>query len=184
MTHHSQFRMITDNSWAADKLKKAGETLEKGEELPLTEYTEDLVKTPPEHVKKLCNQILALNVIEVHQLMDFLQKRLGLTDDDISMSIGGRGGGQKEVSSGGETAAAAEPVKKEKEVFDLKLTVVDPKSKIKIIKEVRAMTGLGLKEAKDLVEKAPIMVKEGLKKDEAEKLAKTLQDVGATVELL
>jgi large subunit ribosomal protein L7/L12 len=61
---------------------------------------------------------------------------------------------------------------------------VDPKIKIKIIKEVRALTGLGLKEAKELVEKAPCVVKPGLKKDEAEALMKILTDIGAEVELL
>ncbi len=128
------------------------------------------------------------------------------------VNVGGGGGG------GGGDAVAAEPVK-EKDAFDLKLTEVDPKSKIKIIKEVRAITGLGLKEvswfsifccvlapvdlifsscrvnvsiysvvyfpqAKEMVEGAPIVVKQGLKKDEAEKLMKVLIDAGAKVELL
>ena len=61
---------------------------------------------------------------------------------------------------------------------------MDAKAKIKIIKEVRSITGLGLKEAKDLVEKAPVVVKEGVKKDEVEKLQKQLEDAGAAVELL
>jgi large subunit ribosomal protein L7/L12 len=73
-----------------------------------------------------------------------LQTRLGFTDETLfggmNKSGGGGGGGGNEVQ-----AVVAEPVK-EKEVFDIKLTVVDPKSKIKIIKEVRALTGLGLKE--------------------------------------
>jgi len=67
---------------------------------------------------------------------------------------------------------------KEKTAFDLKLESFDPKAKIKIIKEVRAATGLGLKEAKDLVEKAPTVVKEGLTKEDAEKLSKIITDLG------
>lgn len=61
---------------------------------------------------------------------------------------------------------------------------VDAKAKIKVIKEVRTITGLGLKEAKELVEKAPVVLKEGLKKDEAEAFKKLLMDAGATVELV
>eukprot|EP01034_Spumella_vulgaris_P042017 gene42017-52082_t len=83
---------------------------------------------------------------------------------------GGGGGGAAAVE-----VAAPEPVKV-KEHFDVKLTVVDAKSKIKIIKEVRAITGLGLKEAKELVEKAPCVIKEGLKPEEAEAMKKILVD--------
>jgi hypothetical protein len=62
------------------------------------------------------------------------------------------------------------------DAFDLKLAAVDAKAKIKIIKEVRTITGLGLKEAKELVEKAPVVIKEGLPKDEAAELLKTLSN--------
>ena len=78
-------------------------------------------------------------------------------------------------------AAAAAPVE-EKTEFDVVLTEVGG-NKIAVIKEVRAITGLGLKEAKDLVEGAPKPVKEGVAKDEAEKLKKQLEAVGAKVEL-
>ena len=61
---------------------------------------------------------------------------------------------------------------------------MDPKSKIKVIKEVRTITGLGLKEAKELVEKAPTMLKDSLKKDEAHQLVEALTAVGAEVELV
>lgn len=118
--------------------------------------------------------------------------------------FGGGGGGG---GSGGAAveAVVAEPVK-EKEAFDLKLTVVDAKAKIKIIKEIRTITGLGLKEvchcvecvlqelctqlvgyvcqAKELVERAPVVVKEGIKKEEAEAFKKVLIEAGAQVEVL
>ena len=82
-------------------------------------------------------------------------------------------------------AAAAGPAAEaevEKDEFDVVLASYGEK-KINVIKEVRAMTGLGLKEAKDLVEAAPKVVKEGLKKEEAEEIKKKLEDAGATVEL-
>lgn len=77
-----------------------------------------------------------------------------------------------------EAAAAA------KTEFTLKLTKVDAASKIKVIKEVRAITGLGLKEAKELVEKAPCNLKEGLPKADVDALAKTLKEAGAEIEII
>ena len=83
------------------------------------------------------------------------------------------------VAGGGDAGAPAE---EEKDSFDVILTAVGDK-KINVIKEVRAITGLGLKEAKDLVEGAPKPGKEGASKDEAEELKKKLEEAGATVEL-
>ena len=79
-------------------------------------------------------------------------------------------------------AAAAAPVEEAKTTFDVVLKAAGDK-KINVIKEVRAATGLGLKEAKDMVEAAPKVIKEGLTKEDAEKLKKTLEEQGATVEL-
>jgi large subunit ribosomal protein L7/L12 len=76
----------------------------------------------------------------------------------------------------------AAPAEEEKDSFDVVLAAAGDK-KINVIKEVRAITGLGLKEAKDLVEGAPKPVKEGVAKDEAEELKKKLEEAGATVEL-
>lgn len=83
------------------------------------------------------------------------------------------------VVAGGAAAPAAE----EKDSFDVILKAVDPAKKIAIIKEVRAITGLGLAEAKALVEGAPKAVKEGVNKDESAELAKKLKDAGAEVEV-
>ena len=94
----------------------------------------------------------------------------------IEAAAGGGGGG------GGAVAAVAAPVEEAKTTFDVILKAAGDK-KINVIKEVRAITGLGLKEAKDMVEGAPKTIKEGLTKEEAEKLKKTLEDQGATVEL-
>lgn len=83
------------------------------------------------------------------------------------------------VVAGGAAAPAAE----EKDSFDVILKAVDPAKKIAVIKEVRAITGLGLAEAKALVEGAPKAVKEGINKDESAELAKKLKDAGAEVEV-
>jgi large subunit ribosomal protein L7/L12 len=96
------------------------------------------------------------------------------------LGSGGGGGGGKAAEA---PKAEPEPVKV-KEVFGVKIGAVDAKAKIKIIKEVRTITGLGLKEAKELVEKAPVTIKEGLKKEEAEAMKKVLVDAGATVEFI
>jgi large subunit ribosomal protein L7/L12 len=85
------------------------------------------------------------------------------------------------MPAGGGAAAAAEPVE-EKTEFDVILTAIGDK-KINVIKEVRAITQLGLKEAKDLVEAAPKPVKEGVKKEDADKFKKQLEEAGATVEI-
>ena len=91
-----------------------------------------------------------------------------------AMASGGSGGG-----------AGAAPVeeKEEKTAFDLKLTGFDAKAKIKVIKEIRSITGLGLKEAKDLVEGAPATVKKEIKMEEAEEIKAKIEAVGGTVEI-
>jgi large subunit ribosomal protein L7/L12 len=92
-------------------------------------------------------RVLALNVLELMQLMEIYKQRTGITDD---MLMGGGGGG-----GGGGAAVEEAPAAEAKDAFDLKLLGFDPKAKIKVIKEVRTITGLGLKEAKELVEGAP-----------------------------
>jgi len=132
-----------------------------------------------EGVKELCEQILNLDIVEMNQLLFRLQSRLGISDQMLAgVGSGGGGGG----GAGGDAAPVEEV--KVKDSFDVKLTAFDPKAKIKIIKEVRAISGLGLKEAKELVEKAPTVVKDGLSKEEAEKLAAVLTELGGSVELV
>ena len=79
-------------------------------------------------------------------------------------------------------AAGGESAAEEKTEFDVILTAIGDK-KIQVIKEVRTITGLGLKDAKDLVESAPKVIKEGVKKEEAEEIQKKIEDVGGTVEV-
>ncbi|CAL9762725.1 unnamed protein product [Musa acuminata subsp. burmannicoides] len=93
-------------------------------------------------------------------------------------------GGSVPWAGAGPGAEAAKPAEeKEKTAFDIKLEKFDAAAKIKVIKEVRTFTDLGLKEAKELVEKAPVVLKKGVTKEEAEAIAAKLKEVGATVAL-
>ena len=122
-------------------------------------------------------------MVEVHLLAELINEKMGITISDaererIARGGSGGGGGKKDASDD----APAEVVE-EKTVFDLKLTAFDAKSKIKVIKEVRAITSLGLKEAKELVEGVPATIKKDIKKEEAEELKTKLEGLGATIEI-
>lgn len=101
---------------------------------------------------------------------------------DIIDGVNNLGNAGGAAAAGGAAPAAAAP--EVKDTFTLKLGAVDAKAKIKVIKEVRTITGLGLKEAKELVEKAPVVLKEDVKKEDAENFKKILTEAGATVELV
>ena len=118
---------------------------------------------------KLVDDLSSLTVLEAAELAKLLEEKWGVSAaaaDAVAAAPG---------------AAAAAPVEEHTE-FSVRLAAIGDK-KIEVIKEVRAITGLGLKEAKDLVEGAPKPVKEGVSKDEAEKIKATLEKVGAKVEL-
>jgi large subunit ribosomal protein L7/L12 len=125
-----------------------------------------------EKIVKLGDEIVGLTLKEAVDLAAYLKDKYG-----IEPAAGGGGGG-----GGGAVAAAAAPVE-EKTSFDVVLKAVDAAKKIAVIKVVREATGLGLKEAKDLVEGAPKTVKEALPKADADKLKKQLEENGGTVEL-
>src|SRR5918998_1684808 len=121
---------------------------------------------------RIVEDLSSLTVIEAAELSKMLEERWGVSAAaPVAVAAAAPGGG----------AAAAAPVE-EKTEFDVVLAAAGDK-KINVIKEVRAITGLGLKEAKDLVEAAPKPVKEGVSKAEAEDLRKKLEDAGAKVEL-
>jgi large subunit ribosomal protein L7/L12 len=122
------------------------------------------------NLTKLVDDLSALTVIEAAELSKMLEEKWGVSAA-APVAAAAAGGG----------AAAAAPVVEQTE-FNVILATIGDK-KINVIKEVRAITGLGLKEAKDLVEGAPKAVKEGVNKDEAAKLKKQLEDAGATVEV-
>jgi large subunit ribosomal protein L7/L12 len=121
-------------------------------------------------ITKLVDQLSELTVLEAADLAKALEEKWGVSAAAAVAVAGPAGGG-----------AAAAPVE-EKTEFTVVLAAAGEK-KIEVIKEVRAITGLGLKEAKDLVEGAPKPVKEGVNKDEAEKLKAQLEKAGAKVEL-
>jgi large subunit ribosomal protein L7/L12 len=119
-------------------------------------------------LNKIVEDLSALTVLEAAELSKLLEEKWGVS---AAAAVAAPSG-----------PAAAAPVVEEKTEFDVILTG-DGGKKINVIKEVRALTGLGLTEAKTLVESAPKAVKEGVSKDEAEKVKKQLEDAGATVEL-
>lgn len=121
--------------------------------------------------------MLKLNSIELYDYSILFSHKLGLNRYGSAVSVAAGSGGDAAASGPAETKTA------EKTAFDVKLEKFEAASKIKVIKEIRAFTELGLKEAKDLVEKAPCVVKKGLTKEEAEKIMEKLKAVGATVAL-
>ncbi|KAA8493371.1 50S ribosomal protein L7/L12 [Porphyridium purpureum] len=137
-------------------------------------------------VEKLLDQVLQLNMIEVKQLSAALKEKLGLSDMPMGMSMpmGMPMGGMMPGASGAGAAAPAEAEKPaEKTSFNVVLASYDAAKKIGLIKEVRAATGLGLKEAKALVDAAPKTVKDAVSKEEAEELKTKLEAAGAIIEL-
>ena len=126
---------------------------------------------------KIAEDLSSLTVLEAAELSKMLEEKWGVQAS--------AGGGMMMMPGAVPGAAAAESddgAAEEQTEFDVILSSFGDK-KINVIKEVRAMTGLGLKEAKDLVEGAPKPVKEGTSKDEAEEIKKKLEEVGASVEL-
>jgi large subunit ribosomal protein L7/L12 len=118
---------------------------------------------------KLVEELSALTVLEAAELSKLLETRWGVS-------------AAAPVAAAAAAPAAAAAVVEEQTEFTVILTAIGEK-KINVIKEVRTITGLGLKEAKDLVEAAPKTVKEGVNKEEAAKLKKMLEDQGAAVEI-
>ena len=150
----------------------------------MTPSTNDNVETNVEVSKEVIDvfqKILQLDVVELGLLRVIVNEKLGvvLTENDLRGGSGGGGGGEGGTLNKEENAV----VEEEKTHFELKLTGFDAKSKIKVIKEIRSITGLGLKDAKEMVEGAPKIIQKNVKKEEAEELKAKLEAVGATVEL-
>ena len=124
-------------------------------------------------INTIADQIQGLTLLEASQLVKMLEERLGVSAAAAAPVA---------VSGGGGAAAAAAPAAEEKTEFNVILTAAGA-NKINVIKAVREVTSLGLKEAKDLVDGAPKPVKEGVSKDEAEAIKKKFVDAGASVEV-
>ena len=125
-------------------------------------------------INAIAEQIQGLTLLEVSQLVKMLEEKLGVSAAAASVAVATPG-------AGGGGAAAAAPAE-EKTEFNVILTAAGA-NKINVIKAVREVTSLGLKEAKDLVDGAPKPIKEGVNKDEAEAIRKKFTDAGATVEV-
>ena len=124
------------------------------------------------NIEKIVDELSNLTVMEAAELSKALEEKWGVS---AAAAVAVAAPGAAASDAGGDAAA-------EKSEFDVILTAAGDK-KINVIKEVRTITGLGLKEAKDLVEAAPKPVKEGASKDEAEEIKKKLEEAGASVEV-
>ncbi len=156
---------------------EVGEMAEKTDEAVVEEKKEAKKATKAKKsnsgskVTEIIESVKNMTVMELSELVKTLEEEFGVTvAAPVTMAMPAAGGG------------AAEAVEEEQTEFDVILTNFGS-NKIQVIKVVRSLTGLGLKEAKDVVDSAPSTVKEGIGKDEAEKVQKELEDVGATTEL-
>ncbi len=121
---------------------------------------------------EIIDALANMTVLELSQLIKELEEKFGVSAA-APVAV---------AAVGAPVAAAAAPVEEEKTEFDVVLTACGP-NKIQVIKEVRAITNLGLKEAKEAVESAPTVLKEAISKAEAEEIKKKLEEQGATVEI-
>jgi len=156
----------------AKKTKEAKETKETKAAKGTKETKAAKTDKVSSKVKKLGDEIVGLTLMEAKELGDYLKEEY-----DIEPAAGGA------VMMAGPAAQGPAEEKEEKSSFDVILKEYGEK-KIQVIKEVRALTGLGLKEAKELVDNVPKPIKEGLSKDDAEAAQKQLEAVGAVVELV
>jgi large subunit ribosomal protein L7/L12 len=128
---------------------------------------------PNEKFEKLAGELESWSIVEIAEFGKFLQERWGVSAAPVAVAAAPAAGG---------AGAAAPAAEEEKTEFTVVLKEAGA-SKINVIKAVREITGLGLKEAKDLVDGAPKPVKENIAKDEANAIKKKLEDAGATVEM-
>lgn len=132
----------------------------------MPEETTEVVEVPAKF-KDLVEKVESMSVLELHELVKVLEKKFGVSAAAVAVAGPAAGAGE-----------AAE----EKSSFNVELTAIG-EQKIAVIKVIKDVLGLGLKEAKELVESAPAMVKEGLKKDEAEEMKKRIEEAGGKVTL-
>jgi large subunit ribosomal protein L7/L12 len=124
--------------------------------------------------EEILEAIASMSVLEVSELVKMMEEKFGVSAAaPVAVAVAGGGGG----------GGGAAPSSEEKTEFTVVLKAFDEAKKIAVIKEVRGVTGLGLKEAKDLVEGAPKTLKEGVSKDEAAKIKEVVTAAGGTVEI-
>jgi len=148
-----------------EKKEEAPAKEEKKEEAPAKEEKKDVEMTADQ--KKLIDQIEKMSVLELHQLVKVMEEKFDVSAQAVAVAAPGAGGGEDA---------------EEKDSFTVELKDVGAQ-KIAVIKAVKSLLGLGLKEAKDLVDGAPSTLKEGVKKDEAEEMKKAIEEAGGTIDL-
>ncbi|XP_027347227.1 uncharacterized protein LOC113858695 [Abrus precatorius] len=152
-------------------------------------YTSASQPQDSEKVSSIVDEVMGLTLLEVMDLVEVMREKRGINELPIMMlmvpGMGVRGvpKGASKGGGGGGGGVGVEEKKAEKTAFDVKLEGFDAASKIKVIKEVRTFTSLGLKEAKDLVEKVPTVLKKGITKEEAETIIAKMKEVGAKVSM-
>lgn len=152
---------------------------------PLATPGDDGASAPtPAHLQALANEMVNLSMLEMNELVNKIADHYGFHEGLLSPdgSGGAVGGGAGALLDDDDDSA--KPVVEEKTAFDVRLVAYDDKAKIKVIKEVRSLAGLGLKEAKELVEGAPKVVLRQVKKEEAEAIKVKLEELGATIEVV
>lgn len=158
---------MSEETKKEEQVAPAEETKEaKTEETPAAEKAGEEVEVPKKF-KSVVDSIESMSVLDLHELVKLLEKKFGVSAAAVAVAGPAQG-----------DDAGAE----EKDSFNVELAEVGDQ-KIAVIKVVKAALGLGLKEAKDLVDAAPSMLKEGMKKDEAEGLKKQIEEAGGKVEL-
>ena len=186
--------VVGDHSWGHDGLERANEKMVEGSwrnrmeaNGGQREITAAVYRECPDGIRNLVDEILTLNRVEVEVFCRHLQQRLAITDEmNWSMPLKGEpgyGDGSAIVSSRASNDGES-PAAESKDCFDVKINSFKDGSKIKIIKEVRAATEMGLKEAKELVDSVPTVVKKDMTKDEANALLTVLTEAGAIAEIL
>ncbi|MBI3950517.1 MAG: 50S ribosomal protein L7/L12 [Acidobacteria bacterium] len=129
-----------------------------------------------EKLQLIVDQISGLTLLEASELVKLMEEKFGVSAQAAAVPM-------MMLGAGGAASAGPAPKEEEKTEFDVILSSLDPAKKIGVIKVVREITNLGLKEAKDLVESVPKPIKEGASKEEAEEIKKKLTEAGAQVEI-
>ncbi|XP_028785085.1 uncharacterized protein LOC114759922 [Neltuma alba] len=148
-----------------------------------TTPSQDSKPVQSEKVSAIVDDLMGLTLLEVMDLVEVMREKRGVNELPLMMVMMpgmGVAGGLKGMAKGGGPKGGGEE-KAEKTTFDVKLEAFDAAAKIKVIKEVRTFTSLGLKEAKDLVEKVPTLLKKGVRKEEAETIIAKMKEAGAKV---
>jgi large subunit ribosomal protein L7/L12 len=155
---------------------------------PIKWTTDRLSTDQTEKIDRIFHKVLWLDMFETNMVTTLVNERMGiLLSEKQKTSLSRQMDARSFKLSGGTGEGSLEDaveVEEAPKLFDLKITGFDPKSKIKVIKEVRAIAGLGLKEAKEMVEGFPKVIQDSLKAERAEELKAKLEEVGAQIELV